>query len=160
MVQKLVPMFKQSEENLQAEVDSCKGDNGYHSADNLHEMSKNSAEVFIDDSTKQRVNNDNFKYDKVNFKYDADTDSYTCPQGKILNFLSMKKGKSTYKCAECVQCPAKLECIKKSKYKYLYRGGHEHLVEQNRAKLLSDEGRREYQKRMYTVEPVFWQYKI
>ncbi len=156
----LLPMFEQSEKNLKAKVDSCKVDNGYHSAENLHEMSKNSTEIFIDDSYKQRVNNDNFKYDKVNFNYDKATDSYTCPEGKILNFLSSKNEVSTYKCSDCVECPDRLECIKKAKYKYLYRGKHEYLVEQNRAKLCSDAGRQEYQKRMHTVEPVFGNIKF
>ena len=42
----------------------------------------------------------------------------------------------------------------------MYRGCDEHLIEQNRAKLLGDAGRREYQKRMYTVEPVFGNIKF
>jgi len=48
-----------------------------------------------------------------------------------------------------------LECTKKAKYKQFSRGKHEHLIEENRAKLMTDEGRKEYQKRMHTVEPVF-----
>jgi transposase len=34
------------------------------------------------------------------------------------------------------------------------------LIEKNREKLISDEGRKEYQKRMHTVEPVFGNIKF
>jgi len=156
----LIPMVKQSEENLEAKIDICKADSGYHSGDNLAKMSENQIEVLIDDPSKQRVDNDNFKYDKVNFKYNPDTDSYICPEGKVLNLISSTKEKSTYKCKECKDCPAKAECTKKAKYKLLSRGKHEHLIEKNRAELISDEGRKEYQKRMHTVEPVFGNIKF
>ena len=156
----LIPMVKQSEENLEAKIDICKADSGYHSGDNLAKMSENQIEVLIDDPSKQRVDNDNFKYDKVNFKYNPDTDSYICPEGKVLNLISSTKEKSTYKCKECKDCPAKAECTKKAKYKLLSRSKHEHLIEKNRSELISDEGRKEYQKRMHTVEPVFGNIKF
>jgi transposase len=156
----LIPMVSQSEENLGAQIDICKADSGYHSGDNLAKMSENKMEVLIDDPAKQRANNDNFKYDKVNFKYNAETDSYICPEGKVLHLSSSTEEKSTYKCKEYLKCPVKSECVKKAKYKELYRGKHENLIEKNREKLISDEGRKEYQKRMHTVEPVFGNIKF
>jgi transposase len=153
-------MVKQSEENLEAQIDICKADSGYHSGDNLAKISKYQMEILIDDPAKQRVDNDNFKYDKVNFKYNIETDSYTCPEGKLLNLSSSTEEKSTYKCKECLKCPVKPDCTKKAKYKHLSRGKHEHLIEKNRKKLISDEGRKEYQKRMHTVEPVFGNIKF
>ena len=59
-----------------------------------------------------------------------------------------------------MECPVKSECTKKAKYKQLTRGKHEHLIEKNRAELISDEGRKEYQKSMHTVEPVFGNIKF
>lgn len=156
----LIPMVKQSEENLGANINICKADSGYHSGDNLAKISENQIEFLIDDPNKQRVDNDNFKYDKVNFKYNPDTDSYTCPEGKVLNLISNKEEKSTYKCKECPECPVKSECAKKAKYKMLSRGKHEHLIEKNRSELISDKGRKKYQKRMHTVEPVFGNIKF
>jgi transposase len=156
----LIPMVKQSEENLGANINICKADSGYHSGDNLAKISENQIEFLIDDPNKQRVDNDNFKYDKVNFKYNPDTDSYTCPEKKVLNLISNKEEKSTYKCKECPECPVKSKCAKKAKYKMLSRGKHEHLIEKNRSELISDKGREEYQKRMHTVEPVFGNIKF
>ena len=62
-------MVKQTEENLEVQIDICKADSGYHSEKNHANMSENQVEVLIDDSNKKRVDNNNFKYDKVNFKY-------------------------------------------------------------------------------------------
>lgn len=156
----LIPMVKQSEENLGANINIYKADSGYHSGDNLAKMSENQAESLIDDPNKQRVDNDNFKYDKVNFKYNPETNFYTCPEGKGLNLISMKEGKSTYRCKECPECPVKSACSKKAKYKKVVRGKHEHLIEKNRSELISEQGRKEYQKRMHTVEPVFGNIKF
>ncbi len=155
----LIPLVTQSEKNLGAKIDICKADSGYHSGNNLARIS-DQMEVLIDDPAKQRVDNDKFKYDKVNFKYNSDTNSYTCPEGKVLQLSINTEEKSTYKCKECLECPAKSECTKKAKYKLLSRGKHEHLIEKNRAGLISDEGRKEYQKRMHTVEPVFGNIKF
>lgn len=115
-----------------AKIDICKADSGYHSGDNLATMSDHQIKVLIDDPSKQRIDNDNFTYGKVNFKYDSDIDSYICPEGKILTLISTTKGKSTYKCKDCGGCPVKTECIKKAKYKTLFRSLHEHLIEKNR----------------------------
>jgi transposase len=156
----LLPMIGKSEKNLDAQIDICKADSGYHSGDNLGKISGNQMEALIDDPAKQRVDNDNLKYDKVNFKYNAETDLYICPEGKVLHLSSSTEEKSIYKCKECLKCSVKPECTKKAKYKQLSRGEHEHLIEQNRAKLISDEGRKEYQKRMHTVEPVFGNIKF
>ena len=156
----LVPMVEKSEKNLEAQIDICKADSGYHSGDNLAKISRNQMEALIDDPAKQRVDNDNFKYDKVNFKYNLETDSYICPEGKVLHLTSSTEEKSTYKCKEYLECPVKSECAKKAKYKQLSRGKHEHLIEKNRAKLISDEGSKEYKKRMHTVEPVFGNIKF
>jgi len=96
----------------------------------------------------------------VNFKYNSETDTYICPEGKVLNLISTTEEKTIYKCKECLECPVKSDCTKKAKYKQLSRGKHELLIEKNREKLISDEGRKEYQKRMHTVEPVFGNIKF
>lgn len=156
----LIPMVEKSEENLKTKIDICKADSGYHSGDNLAKISGTPIEAFIDDPNKRRIDNDNFTYDKVNFTYDSKTDSYICPEGEELHLISSTEEKNTYKCKECLECPAKSECAKKAKYKVLFRGKHEHLIEKNRGNLINDEGRKEYQKRMHTVEPVFGNIKF
>lgn len=150
----LIPMIEKTEENIEAEINKGKADSGYHSADNLADTSMKEIDVYIDDPNKQRIGNNNYKYDKVNFKYDSQTDSYICPEGKELELVSAKEDKSIYRCRGCDSCSAKESCTK-SRYKTITRGKNEHFVEANREKILSDEGAKEYKKRMHTVEPVF-----
>jgi len=155
----LIPMLNQTKENIGGEIDKAKADSGYHSAQNLAEAAQMGVEVYIDDPNKQRVDNENYKYDKVNFVYDPQTDTYTCPEGKKLELSAKKEDKGIYKCKECTICSAKESCTK-SKYKTIIRDKNEHFVEANREKILSQEGKKEYQKRMHTVEPVFGNIKF
>jgi len=155
----LIPMVNQTEENIGANVDKAKADSGYHSAQNLADVNKMGIDAYIDDPNRQRVDNDNYKYDKVNFKYDPKSDSYTCPEGKKLELKSQKDDKSTYKCKDCGLCPVKASCTK-SKTRIIERNKNEHFVEENRDKILSKEGKKKYQKRMHTVEPVFGNLKF
>jgi len=155
----LIPMIEETENNIKSNIDMCKADSGYHSINNLYEISDRE-NMFIDDPYKKRVNNENFEYDKVNFKYDSITDSYICPKGKRLELLSNKKDKRIYKCNVCDLCSAKKICAKKSKYKKLARMKNEKFVEKNRKQLLSESGTIEYKKRMHTVEPVFGNIKF
>ena len=113
----------------------------------------------VDDPYKQRIDNENYKYDKVNFKYDPQSDNYTCPEGKRLGLKSKKEDKSTYECKECHFCHAKESCTK-SKTKIITRDKNENFVEKNREKILSDKGKKKYQKRMHTVEPVYGNIKF
>ena len=151
----LIPMVDLTEQNIESKVNVCKADSGYHSGENLYEVSQKELIALIDDPLKQRVNNDNFIFDKVNFIYDLKTDSYICPKGNRLDFVSMKNGKKTYKSIGCKECSGKSDCAKKSNYRKIIRNEHEHLIEKNRTELLKDDNKKEYQKRMHTVEPVF-----
>ncbi len=100
-------------ENLPTEINTFKADSGYHNSDNLAKMAESQVVSLIDDPAKRRVDSDNFKYDKVNIKYDSETDTYICPEEKVLNLNSIKEEKSIYKCKDCPECSVKLECVKK-----------------------------------------------
>jgi transposase len=155
----LLPMLTQTEENLGSKIDEGKADSGYHSAQNLKDAAEMGVEVYIDDPNRQRVGNENYKYDRVNFIYDSQTDSYTCPEGKNLELKGTKGDKSKYECQDCPLCPAKASCTK-AKRRIIERDKNEHFVEENREKILSESGKKKYQKRMHTVEPVFGNLKF
>jgi transposase len=155
----LIPMVTQTEENVGSKIDEGKADSGYHSAQNLKDAAEMGIDVYIDDPNRQRVGNENHKYDKVNFTYDPQTDSYTCPEGKKLELKCQKGDKSKYECKDCPLCPAKASCTKSTR-RIIERDKNEHFVEKNREKILSEAGKKKYQKRMHTVEPVFGNLKF
>ena len=155
----LLPMLTQTEDNVKSKIDEGKADSGYHSAQNLKDAAEMGVEVYIDDPNRQRVGNENYKYDKVNFIYDSQTDSYTCPEGKKLELNGTKGDKSKYECKDCPLCPVKASCTKAER-RIIERDKNEHFVEKNREKILSEPGKKKYQKRMHTVEPVFGNLKF
>ncbi|MCP3921500.1 MAG: IS1182 family transposase [Desulfobacterales bacterium] len=150
----LIPMLEKTEKNVGGKVNKGKADSGYHSANVLAAMSNKDIDLYVDDPSKQRLGSENFKYDKVNFKYNSETDSYTCPEGNKLELRSRNEERSIYICKTCNSCSMKKKCTK-GENRTITRNKNEHLVEENRKKLLSEDGKEEYQKRMHTVEPVF-----
>ena len=151
----LIPMIKQTEENIGAKIDEAKADSGYHSGQNLADKSIQEIDSYIDDPNKKRIDNENYKYDKINFKYDPENNSYICPEDNKLELQKKKDDKSTYKCNTCTLCEAKEKCCPKTKNKIIIRDENESLVEANREKIISASGAKKYQARMHTVEPVF-----
>lgn len=151
----LIPMINLTEKNIESDINICKADSGYHSGKNLAQLTEKNMLSLIDDPYKKRLGNENFIYDKINFKYDSETDSYTCPAGNRLDLVSTNSNEKTYKSNVCSTCPAKSECAKKARYRKIIRKEHEAFIEQNRDVLLTEDNIKEYKKRMHTVEPVF-----
>lgn len=159
----LVGMIDQCQDNLGSPIDELKADSGYHSIDNLEELSQRQIDGYIDDPNKGKLDNEKHKFNKVNFGYDQERDVYICPHEKELIFKKerLKEGQRVriYQCGDCSGCPDKQQCTSSS-YRRIERAEGEDLVEANRAKILSDEGKKKYKKRMHTVEPVFGHIKF
>ena len=99
------------------------------------------------------------RYDKSRFQYDETNDRYLCPEGKELSFYSEAKREDKeslriYRGEECGSCEVRQKCTK-GKLRTVTRDGREGLMEAMRQKLKTPEGKKTYQKRMYTIEPVF-----
>jgi transposase len=156
----LLSTLEKAEENLNASVNQCKADSGYHSISNLKELEKKSVKCFIDDPNKRKIDSKNYKYDKINFKYIREEDCYICPSGKKLKLISETDKRKRYKSLECGNCSAKDNCAGKKGSREITRTKDEELVEKNRDLIMSERGIEEYKKRMHTVEPVFGNIKF
>ena len=99
-------------------------------------------------------------YPKTMFTYDEKTDTYTCPDGKVL----VPSGSTTYKNdhlesyrskeEDCKKCGQKEKCTDGKQRKISWNERYP-LVEDMRAGLDSPLGAAIYKERMSTVEPVF-----
>ncbi len=161
----LIPMTKKSEANLNTNVDLSKADAGYHSIENIKAMTDSEHDYLIDDPNKRRVDNPNHKFDKVNFSYDKEKDKYKCPANESLTLKRTtnrdNKIVKVYESDACKTCSDKTDCCGKKKNKRsIERREFEELVEENRERLLSEEGKEEYKKRMHTVEPPYGHIKF
>ncbi len=75
-------------------------------------------------------------FPKTEFAYDADSDSYTCPQGETLEYKTTNKkdGSRHYRPAKgtCEGCPFKDQCTKSANGRTISRSRHEEAIKRNR----------------------------
>ncbi|MGD7021307.1 IS1182 family transposase [Rossellomorea vietnamensis] len=146
-------------------------DAGYGSEENYEDVFENRTatplityNMYRKEKTKRAQKN---TFNTANWKYDEETDSFTCPNNQQLTFrhLSHKTDRNgfsrefkVYECESCTGCPFRSECTKAKE------GNHRKLLlnekwEQQKEKirtLLSDEKTGEiYGRRKIDVEPVF-----
>jgi transposase len=140
-------------------------DSGYFKYENLVYAEQQHIDTYLPDNMIEWLESKTDaekRYHKSNFKYDAGQDVYYCPEGQVLRPFAQQVRKQPgvfYKSAHCAECPAKARCTP-APYRKLWRTGHEELVSRMREKLRTPEGKRIYQKRMYTVEPIFGDFKL
>lgn len=93
------------------------------------------------------------------FSYDAETDSYRCPEGQVLAYATTNRvGYREYKSTPslCAQCPRLSECTQSRNHqKVMIRHVWEDDREAINANRLTPWGRRVYQRRQETVERSF-----
>ncbi len=163
----LADMIEQTERNLGAELEKVIADSGYASYDNYEYLAAKGTDAYIPDQffSQMRIRSaqgEREPYHKDNFTYDREGDRYICPEGKVLlpvkrrisHAGKVKRKQTIYRGTQCAGCPKKDICTKQ-KARTVARELREDLLEEMRAKLLSEEGRRVYRKRMHTVEPPF-----
>ena len=156
------PMVEQVERNLGSLPKEGSADAGYSSYDNLEYAEGKSLDMYMPDNFLEVLDEKEEgekRYHKSNFQYDEARDTYICPEGKELKRWAVQKreGKPpliVYRGESCRECPVRKRCTA-GKARTVSRDGREPLMEAMREKLRSEEGKRIYAKRGYTVEPVF-----
>jgi transposase len=156
------PMMEQVDKNLGCLPKQGSADPGNFTYDNLEYAALNSIDLYLPDPLLKALDSDEvgkFQYDKSRFLYNASGDVYLCPEGKLLRRYREQKRKDqpplvVYRGESCGDCAVKGKCTKRS-VREIFRDSREPLLEEMRAKLRTEEGKRTYRKRMYTVEPVF-----
>ncbi|MGE5560655.1 MAG: IS1182 family transposase [Chloroflexota bacterium] len=98
-------------------------------------------------------------FQKWKFRYDAESDTYTCPNGKILTYgTTNREGMRIYNSRrqDCSQCPLREQCTRsKSMRKQITRHVWEDARENVREYRLSDFGKEVYARRKETIERSF-----
>ena len=140
-------------------------DAGYFSADNIQTAEELNVDAYIaaNRESKQAKN----PYDKSNFTYQPESDTYLCPAGKTVLLKQVqyendpdKPTKWVYKCQECKDCSFRSECVKgKSGKRTISRTEADPIREAMRTKVQSDEGKAIYRLRKGIVEPSWGEIK-
>lgn len=168
----LKPVIEQTESNTQEKVKEVAADCGYGSYANYEYLEQREIDGYVPDSNFQQYQSGEYekeehRYHYSNFKYDATSDSYVCPEGKRLTYWKTRTNKTesrqwnhkVYKGTECGACQKRSLCTK-AKARELLIDIREPLLQKMREKLISDEGRRKYFMRQYIIEPVFGHLKF
>ena len=101
-------------------------DAGYESLDNYLYFSQPqvTAKLLVKPTNHEQKKHKKYKTDisrRENMAYDANSDTYTCANGKTLSVERIRRGKTSsgfptettvYSCADCQGCPMKEKCIR------------------------------------------------
>lgn len=145
--------------------EKASADAGYFSAANIQAAQSAEVDAYIAAvrEGKQAMN----PYDKTNFTYRPETDTYICPAGKTLELKQTqhadhpnKPTKWVYECQACHECPFQKDCVKgKSGKRTVTRSESDPIREAMRTKVQSDEGKAIYRQRKAIVEPAWGEMK-
>ena len=164
---KIVPrMLDQAK--VQGEIEEALFDAGYHCKGVLEAAEQHEIELLCPQGQSQGSswNKQSEKYyPKNRFHYDAQHDSYRCPQGQELKRVSEYKGNEQfpgyvqYGTSACEMCEQRSRCTKSVKGRRIKRYAEDAAKERLRQKMEDPEARQRYLKRQGMVEPVFSQLK-
>jgi transposase len=100
--------IKQASATLDKKPDTACADSGFSDIDELEKVDNEGIKVVVP-STRQASDKERGQFDKSNFKYDSASDSYMCPEGKILRYhrTNIQKEQKEYWAdgGTCKKCP-------------------------------------------------------
>ena len=125
-VHTLIPFMEQLRKNYAGKnIGSVVVDSGYESEENYCWFEDHSeTELYVKPSNHEAAKHKKYRTDisrRENMAYDAQADTYTCANGKLLQRTREKKTHSAsgleittsvYECSECDGCPLKEKCIR------------------------------------------------
>ena len=155
----LVPMLAAAEALLGQRAEETLADGGYHSGANLEACAEREQVVLMPESQGQRVTE---RGHKAQFTYDAEADTYTCPEGQTLVFHSTatRAGRGTTRVyaadgAVCQACPLFGTCTANRQGRRVEAGPAEQALQAQRARMRTAAAQAVYRHRKTLPETVF-----
>ena len=156
----LVPMLEAAQENVDDERDVVTvADAGYHSGANLAKCAAGGHNVLLPETHDRRRRN---PYHKDHFTYCPQTDTYRCPQHKVLTYTGSLTHSNGYRVRryrangkDCRSCPAFGTCTSSQRGRSIKISAHEPILRRHRALMATATAQTLYRRRCALVEPVF-----
>jgi transposase len=155
-----------AKENLAAETFTVLVDKGYHNGREITQCKDNNITTIVahPDQGKSNENGTQPDYLVSKFKYNAATDSYTCPQGETLKTTGRwhkKTGRTEnigyqfkkYRTPACKECRVKHLCTSRTSGREIDRSEYADAVEENNQRY--QENQQLYRKRQEINEHIF-----
>jgi transposase len=120
----LIPHLQQTQQLLGRLPDNIVADSAYGSEENYAYLEQEKVGNYLKYNTFYQEHRKHFKpkrFDANFWPYDAQQDTFTCPQEQPLHFVTIRKEhtqngfeteRRVYACADCSQCPLKAQCTK------------------------------------------------
>ena len=157
---RLTPMLQRAEEMTGVKAPLTLADAGYHSAAALQECADRGQQVAMPESPRGMALD--HPYHKDRFTYDAESDTYRCPQGQGLSLVrgrfSRKTNKRMYQVPKdtCQACLVAGACLTRgSPGRSLAISPYDAALRRHRAWMAANEARMAFKKRKQLLEPVF-----
>lgn len=155
----LSPMLNQVKELIQGTSQYTVADAGYRNATQEISAQEQGHNVVLPEHGRD-AKNDN-PYHKTCFAYDPQTDTYTCPQGKLLLYdhtlppEGNRLPARVYRCRECKDCPVRDQCTRSRQGRTIRRDENDDFREERRLMRTRTEIQALIQKRKAIIEPLF-----
>jgi len=170
--EQLEPGVERVEQNLGKTPDQVVTDGGFVSRDNIVAMKERGIEYIGPCGNEAGKGKSSYEgrgvsaqYHSSQFVYDEASDSYRCPQGKILSYEGKEERHTqvSYRCraqrSDCQGCPVKGQCCPGNRVtgRSVHRGEELAEVAQFRHKMQSEQAREIYRHRAQVAEtPNLW----
>jgi hypothetical protein len=140
--QQLAPMLAKAQDILHSDNLTGLGDAGYYEGEQLLNCEQLGIRVYVAIPDKSKAIAAQGRYTRNQFRYDAQQNTYTCPQNHTLTPCGkQQKNGKTYtryqsKATHCSHCPLAKHCLtEKARVKQLYRWEHEAVVERHQQRM-------------------------
>jgi len=158
-VHQFKPMYEKVKRVTGEEPEEVSADCGYYSGEAMLYIEEEEIDAYLPYQEFEREAREGVpEFDKSRFIYDEEEDILTCPTGEKLVFKQNYNQKGIpsriYVGERCEGCGRQVECTR-GKVRHVKISDVDRIREVMREKLLSEEGRSKYKKRLSTVEPVF-----
>jgi len=149
---------EQAAETLGKPPQTACADSGYSNIHELEKVDKQAINVVVP-TTRQASEKVPGPFDKCHFKYDPDSDSYTCPEGKILSYRRTNQDKNRKEylpdASECRRCKHFGRCTSSSGGRKVTRLLKEELVQKLERQYEQPDNQAVYQLRKQKAELPF-----
>ena len=154
---------KRSQDLLGVQKIDLLADKGYHNGADIAYCERKGIRTFIPPSNQHHQKEVGFR--KMDFVYDFEADTYTCPDGQELTYeLTYKKKNNRrnyrvkrYGTTMCEGCPLRPKCTTSAVGRKIERANHQPNVERNNARVARYPDY--YRLRQQIVEPIFGVWK-
>jgi transposase len=156
----LPKMAESAKDVLGVETIDVSADKGYYDGGDVAECAQNGVTAYVPKFADTSHSPDR-NYDRSNFKYDAENDCYTCPEGQPLYFKRINKLKHRADSrlyenpTACKSCPKREQCTTNKLGRKFHREANQDALDRNNARMSTDDGREKYKTRSRTIEHIF-----